>query len=108
VRDLFKGEKTTVFWIGLVIFGVSIYEFGTAIWQILYFYFLYPSIFGYTTLLNSVRLEALTSVPSFVGGIVFVLIGTYMMKVGVKKGQSIPQPSEQVQKTTQIAENGSG
>jgi len=66
---VFKGEKTLVFWIGLIILGLaSVGLFGIlwmmAIWN------------GY---LSSF------AVPVIVGGVVFILIGLYMMKSGVEK-----------------------
>ena len=71
---MFKGEKTDVFWIGLIILGLaSVGLFGIlwiiAIWE------------GYGDRLNTLK----WNVPAIVGGIVFILIGLYMMKSGVKK-----------------------
>ncbi len=70
---MFEGDKTLVFWIGLIILGLaSVSLFGIfwmiAIWN------------GYTH-----RFEMLKqAVPVIVGGIVFILIGLYMMKSGTK------------------------
>ena len=71
---MFEGEKTFVFWIGLIILGLaSVGLFGMlwmlAVWN------------EYVD-----RFEVLKqAVPVIVGGIVFILIGLYMMKSGVKK-----------------------
>jgi len=71
---VFEGEKTFVFWIGLIILGLaSVGLFGMlwmlAVWN------------EYVD-----RFEVLKqAVPVIVGGIVFILIGLYMMKSGVKK-----------------------
>ncbi len=71
---MFEGEKTIIFWIGLIILGLaSVGLFGIlwmiAIWD------------GYMD-----RFEMLKqAVPVIVGGVVFILIGLYMMKSGVKK-----------------------
>ena len=71
---MFEGEKTWVFWIGLIIFaaacvGVFSVVWGLAVWN------------EYID-----RFEVLKqAVPVIVGGIVFILIGFYMMKSGVKK-----------------------
>jgi len=71
---VFEGEKTFVFWIGLIILGLaSVGLFGMlwmlAVWN------------EYVD-----RFEVLKqAVPVIVGGIVFILIGFYMMKSGVKK-----------------------
>ena len=67
-------NKTLVYWIGLIILGLaSVGLFGIlwmiAIWD------------GYVD-----RFEMLKqAVPVIVGGAVFILIGLYMMKSGVKK-----------------------
>ncbi len=71
---MFEGEKSIVFWIGLIILGLaSVGLFGIlwmlAVWN------------GYVD--QVARLKQ--AVPVIVGGIVFVLIGLYMMKSGVKK-----------------------
>ena len=71
---MFKGEKTDVFWIGLIILGLaSVGLFGilwiVAIWE------------GYGDRLYMLK----WNVQTIVGCIVFVLIGLYMMKSGVKK-----------------------
>ncbi len=83
---MFDGEKTSLFWIGLLLLGFSSLVLFTAIWQTIvnYLNYLsysgqYPSSFAY----NSVW----SLVPIVVGGIIFMLIGLYMMKSGVKKEQ---------------------
>jgi hypothetical protein len=71
---VFEGEKTFVFWTGLIILGLaSVALFGIlwmlAIWN------------GYGDRFIMLR----QAVPIIVGGVVFVLIGLYMMKSGVEK-----------------------
>jgi len=71
---VFEGEKTFVFWIGLIILALaSVGLFGIlwmlAVWD------------GYGDRLEMFKYQ----VPAFVGGIVFILVGLYMMKSGVKK-----------------------
>ena len=71
---MFEGEKTIVFWIGLIILGsASVGLFGIlwmiAVWN------------GYTDRFKMFK----QAFPVIVGGIVFILIGLYMMKSGVKK-----------------------
>ncbi|MGD8505555.1 MAG: hypothetical protein PVF15_02700 [Candidatus Bathyarchaeota archaeon] len=67
-------NKTLVYWIGLIILGLaSVVLFGIlwrlAIWD------------GYMN-----RFEMLKqAVPVIVGGVVFILIGLYMMKSSTKK-----------------------
>ena len=72
---MFKGEKTTVFWIGLILLALaSVTLFG---------------IFWIANVLieySESRMSFLKAmVPLIVGGIVFILIGLYMMKSGFKK-----------------------
>jgi len=73
---VFEGEKTFVFWIGLIILGLASIGLFGILWMI--------GIWnGYID-----RFEMLKqAVPVIVGGIVFILIGFYMMKSGVKKSQ---------------------
>ena len=71
---MFEGEKTFVFWIGLIILALaSVGLFGTlwmlAVWD------------GYVDRFEMLKYQ----VPALVGGIVFILIGLYMMKSGVKE-----------------------
>jgi hypothetical protein len=87
---VFEGEKTVPFWAGLVIFGFSLYFFVTAIWQIIYYSFFYQTYINP----NSFRLTFLQStVPMIIGGIIFMSIGLYMMKLGAKKNTPTQQPS---------------
>ena len=71
---MFEGEKTLVFWIGLIILGLaSVGLFGIvyiiAVWN------------GYMDRFRMLE----QAVPLIAGGIVFILIGFYMMKSGAKK-----------------------
>jgi len=71
---VFKGEKTFVFWIGLIILGLaSVGLFGIlwmlAVWN------------RYMDRFNMLKLQ----VPFIVGAVAFILIGLYMMKSGVKE-----------------------
>jgi hypothetical protein len=71
---MFEGEKTFPFWIGLIILGLA----SVSLFGILYMIAVWN---GYID-----RLEMLKqAVPLIAGGIVFMLIGFYMMKSGVKK-----------------------
>jgi hypothetical protein len=90
---MFKGEKTNLFWSGLIILGFASLVVFTAIWQIIHSYMIhlaysgqYGSTFAYGF--------AWSVIPIIVGGIIFMLIGFYMMKSGVKKEQaSLPKQS---------------
>ena len=98
---MFKGEKTTTFWIGLGILGFSLYQFCMAGWQTIYYFFVYGHLYpqaitqnlGGTSYFDYVRIVATFQyvVPAIIGGIIFLVIGLYIMKVGVKK-QSISNP----------------
>jgi hypothetical protein len=90
---VFKGEKTATFWIGLIAFGYSIFQFSQAIWQTIYYYFIYPELLGVSgdmSSLNFTRLFAIlgTAVPSVIGGIIFLIIGLYIMRAGIEKETS--------------------
>ena len=75
---MFEGEKTYVFWIGLIILGYSITQFVSAIWQTMYYF---TATYGQS--LSS--LFGLSLVPGIASGIIFMTIGVYMMKAGTKK-----------------------
>ncbi len=71
---MFEGEKSFVFWIGLIILGLSSVGLFGIFWMVTVV--MYPAN----------RMEFLKgSVPLIVGGVVFILIGLYMMKSGVKR-----------------------
>ncbi len=92
---MFKGEKTTTFWIGLIVFGYSILQFFNAIWQIVYYPFIYPALIGASgiaAIFSYTLIETLgVTIPSIVSGIVFMIIALYIMKVGVRKNQPLTQ-----------------
>ena len=71
---MFEGEKTWVFWVGLIIFASACVSAFSTSWMLASF----PET--YTTDLF-VRLL----VPPIVGSVVFIIVGFYMMKSGVKK-----------------------
>ncbi len=71
---MFEGEKTFIFWIGLIILGLAsvvlfsiLWSFAVAVWD------------GYV----GIYYRAL--VPVLFGGVVFILIGLYMMISGVRR-----------------------
>lgn len=72
---MFEGEKTLVFWFGLIILGLASVGLFAILWMIAIWN-------GYMDQLTMLK----QAVPVIVGGIVFVLIGLYMMKSGVMKG----------------------
>lgn len=70
---MFKGEKTKVFWWGLIIFGLALVELFGALW--------YLFAIDYSYYYATWRFFA----PWIFGGAVFLLIGFYMMRSGVEK-----------------------
>jgi putative Mn2+ efflux pump MntP len=73
---LFEGEKTRVFWWGLIILGISVVELFAVFWyRLVAFFFFDWRVLG----------------PPIFGGVVFLFIGLYMMNAGVKKGEEKPQ-----------------
>ena len=71
---MFEGEKTIVFWIGLILLALASVTLFGIFWML-------------AVVMYSVnRIEFLKGlVPLIVGGVVFILIGLYMMKSGVKR-----------------------
>ena len=71
---MFEGEKTFLFWIGLIILGLASVGLFSILWM---------------TAVWDIYIDRLTmlkqAVPVIAGTIVFILIGFYMMKSGVKK-----------------------
>ena len=95
---MFEGEKTVPFWIGLIVFGFSLYLFTTAIWQIIWYSFFYQALGTSISISSSLRLSVLQStVPVIIGGVIFIVIGLYMMKLGVKKNTTLTQQPPYVQ-----------
>lgn len=70
---MFEGEKTTVFWVGLILLSLaSVLLFGV-FWMVAVV--MYPPS----------RVEFFKGlVPLIVGGVVFVFVGMYMMRSGAK------------------------
>lgn len=71
---MFEGEKTIVFWIGLILLGLA----SVGLFGILWMFTVWD---GYGDRSNMIKYY----VPFIVGGFVFVFIRFYMMKSGVKK-----------------------
>lgn len=67
---MFEGEKTRIFWYGLVFSAISVCILFTVFWY---------------TLAISTGLSLVYLGPEVFGGIVFLLVGLYMMKNGTKK-----------------------
>ena len=76
---MFQGEKRALFWIGLIILAFASIILFALLWQ-----FAFIELNHYVTW-NDVKWMVRSSVPLMVGAFVFILIGLYMMKSGVKK-----------------------
>ena len=73
---MFEGEKTLLFWAGLLILSFASVVLFTVIW----------TLRGYSS--TNLNMFIQNYIPLIVGAIGFILIGLYMMKSGVKKSQS--------------------
>jgi hypothetical protein len=74
---MFEGEKTSIFWFGLIILGLAslvlfwiLWDVAVQVWQ------------GYW------RIYYRGFVPPLFGGVVFILIGLYMMMSGAKRKEA--------------------
>jgi len=74
---VFEGEKTIVFWIGLIILGLASVSLFQQLWMIAVFQTRSIYMTRFTMFINQV--------PVIVGAVFFILIGLYMMKSGVKR-----------------------
>jgi len=72
---MFRGEKTAVFWIGLLILGMSSMVLFSTIW-----YILLASVSSQTAYFSWG-----SWVPPIAGAVIFLLIGLYMMKSGTRQ-----------------------
>lgn len=74
---MFEGEKTNIFWLGLIILGLASFTLFEMLWyQIVNIGEPYYSVSFWKYM-----------VPPVAGAIVFILIGLYMMISGTKKKQ---------------------
>jgi hypothetical protein len=74
---LFRGEKTSLFWAGLIILSFASVFLFAVIWGMRNYSSSPPLYNSYYYLENSI--------PVIVGAIVFILIGLVMMKSGARK-----------------------
>jgi len=75
---LFEGEKTYVYWVGLILVAVASVILFQTVWGLRFYSVMVSEGLG-DYIVNMI--------PNIVGSIVFVLIGLYMMKSGVKKNK---------------------
>lgn len=75
---MFKGEKTSIFWVGLVTLSLASLILFSILW------FMVFTISAASPYINiDYYWKALF--PPVVGAVVFILVGLYMMRSGVKK-----------------------
>jgi hypothetical protein len=80
---VFAGEKTSLYWVGVVMLSSASVALFAVVWSILtYLYSPYSSGIPFYAVSDAV--------PELVGAVVFILVGFYMMKSGVKK----PMPAQ--------------
>jgi len=92
VIAVFEGDKTLVFWVGLLVFGYSIVQFCSAIWDTFYYVLIYPSVYSSPMSVSLIEAqEVYTLIPLIISGIVFAVIGRYMMRKGFKQNQPSTQ-----------------
>jgi hypothetical protein len=73
---LFQGEKRALFWVGLIILALASIILFAILWQYAY---------AFTDMYMDISWMFRQSFPLIVGAAVFILVGLYMMKSGVKK-----------------------
>jgi hypothetical protein len=74
---VFEGEKTDVFWTGLLVLAIGAVGLFGVFWMI--------AVWNYV---NRFALLTQVGVPFIVAGIIFILIGFYMMRSGVRKKEA--------------------
>jgi hypothetical protein len=80
---MFEGEKTFIFWMGLIILGLASFVLFSMLWSVaVQVWRGYGEIY-YTG-----------SIPPLFGGVVFLLIGLYMMMSG-KRGKEARRHAEE-------------
>ena len=72
---MFRGEKTSVFWAGLLILSLASVILFAVVW----------SMRNYASLPYNLYYSVENNLPVIVGGIVFILIGLVMMRSGARK-----------------------
>lgn len=77
---MFEGEKNSIFWIGLIIFALACIEVFSVVWFMAVMYSSYLNM----------ELQMKVATPFIIGGAVFVLVGLYLTKSGVKKKEGEP------------------
>jgi hypothetical protein len=81
VLILLKGEKTSLFWVGLIISSLAFFVLLVNFWNVRF----YESW--------EIGFIIWSGLPVIIAGVYFILIGLVMMKLGIKK---VPTPIQKV------------
>ena len=80
---MFKGAKTKIFWLGLILFAYSLFLFCQGVWLKIYYLYIYPGIYFVPSdyMPNSDWVFQMIGAigPSMVGGFVSMIMGLYLM-----------------------------
>ena len=76
---MFRGEKTLLFWAGLIVLSLASLFLFAIIWS-------YRTYWSYSNWWNVTILDNL---PVIIGTIYFIFVGLFMMKSGVKKDKPV-------------------
>ncbi len=95
---IIRGKKSKILWSGLIILIYSFILLFQTIWILFSFPNFYKELYWFATINNYVFInftifaEVLGAVvPPLVGSVIFIVIGSYLIKVGMKK-QPIANP----------------
>jgi hypothetical protein len=89
---MFRGEKTKIFWLGLVTFSYSFFLFCQGIWLSLYYTLIYPVLVpipfpsDYNSPYTGIFHEAGAILPSLFGGIILIIGLNLMDKKVTSRG----------------------
>jgi hypothetical protein len=89
---MFRGEKTKIFWLGLVTFGYSFFLFCQGIWLSLYYTHIYPVLVSipfpadYNPPFTGIFHAAGAILPSLFGGIILIIGLNLMDKKVTSRG----------------------
>ena len=89
---MFNGEKSLVFWVGLLVFSYSLAQSCAAfclwVWDAIYYIAIYPTVFVFGSSTGVLKPTAvLPSILLIISGVIFAVIGLYTMKKGIKQEQ---------------------
>lgn len=89
--SMFRGKKTSIFYIGLLGLGFGLYYLVQVIFQIVALGSLYLSSHLTSSLLQLLTSSVIAFLPSVFGAVFFIVIGLYTMSKGVE-AETHPSP----------------